>query len=83
MALGYKEVVSMTQEEMNCLERFYLLCEENIPILAVNHKKPYTCGLGRIGNYNKLDFASLFQYGLLEIKGQKKIKKKFLTQKNY
>lgn len=68
MALGYKEVESMTQEEMNCLERFYLLCEENIPILEVNHKKPYTCGLGRIGNYNKLDFASLFQYGLYELK---------------
>ncbi len=79
MALGYKEVVSMTQEEMNCLERFYLLCEENIPILAVNHKKPYTCGLGRIGNYNKLDFASLFQYGLYELKEDIRNKR---TEKN-
>lgn len=77
-ALGYKEVISMTTEQMDCLDHFYLLCEEE-PIFEVNHKRPYTCGLGRIGNYKKLDFGSLFQYGLYELKGD--IRKKE-TEKN-
>ena len=78
MALGYDKVVSMTVEKMNCLERFFLLCNKEYPIIEVNHQKPYTCGLRRIGNYKKLDFASLFYYGIYELDGninEKKLRK--------
>lgn len=78
MAAGYNKVVSLEFEEMDCLEKFYLLCSEEYPIIEVNHQKPYTCGLRKIGNYKKIDFASLFYYGIYELEGDiqgKKIEK--------
>lgn len=67
LSMGYNKVISFTIEEMDCLERFYLLCPEEYPIIEINHQKPYTCGLRKIGNYNKIDFASLFSYGIYEL----------------
>lgn len=75
MALEYDKVVSITLEEMGFLERFYLLSTDEYPIIEVNHQKPYTCLLRRIGNYKKLDFASLFCYGIYELKGEVKGRK--------
>ncbi|MFG6392767.1 MAG: hypothetical protein K1W24_01050 [Lachnospiraceae bacterium] len=79
LAVGYDKVISFTIEEMDCLERFYLLCPEEYPVMEVNHQKPYTCGLRKIGNYKKIDFASLFFYGIYELEGNiqgRKIEKK-------
>lgn len=69
MAAGYNKVVFLKFEEMDCLEKFYLLCSEEYPIIEVNHQKPYTCCLRKIGNYKKIDFASLFYYGIYELEG--------------
>lgn len=63
-SLGYGGVVTLDSDQMRGLEQFCLLTGKEYQILDVNHKKPYTCGLGRIGNFKGLDFASLLWAGV-------------------
>lgn len=36
-------------------------------ILVLNHRQPYTCRIGEIGNYKNINFMDHFRYGIFEL----------------
>lgn len=60
-----KSVVSVTREEMDVFLRYAVFNHmDDGRILVLNHRHPYTCRIGEIGNYKEINFMDHFKYSI-------------------
>lgn len=61
-------VYSITREEMNELVQYAVFSDmADKKILILNHRHPYTCRIGEIGNYKNINFMDHFRYSIFNL----------------
>lgn len=66
---GYEEqVVKINREEMDFFLQYAVFTDmADGQILVMNHRHPYTCRIGEIGNYKGINFIDHFRYSIFEL----------------
>lgn len=60
-----QNVVAVTREEMEAFLRYAVFDHmDDGRILVLNHRHPYTCRIGEIGNYKEINFMDHFKYSI-------------------
>lgn len=63
-----KEVFSVSREEMEEFLQFAVFTNmAEGKILILNHRHPYTCRIGEIGNYKNVNFMDHFRYSIFQL----------------
>lgn len=61
-------VFTIEREEMNDFIQFAVFSDmADDRILIMNHRHPYTCRIGEIGNYKDINFIDHYKYSLFEL----------------
>lgn len=61
-------VYSITREEMNEFIQYAVFSNmADGKILILNHRHPYTCRIGEIGNYKNINFMDHFRYSIFNL----------------
>lgn len=61
-------VYSVTREEMNEFVQYAVFSNmADKRILILNHRHPYTCRIGEIGNYKNINFMDHFRYSIFNL----------------